>query len=283
MDFDFIVVGSGFGGSVSAHRLTEKGYRVGVMEMGRRWTPENLPRTNWKLWRWIWRPGLGLRGFFNIEPFRHVMIMHGCAVGGGSITYANTLLVPRRRDLGERIVGGPGGLEGGDAAALRDGAAHAGRRGEPHPRSGGPHPEARGRSARRGRDLLPHAGCGLRRRRKAKPAGRPYPDPYFGGEGPERTTCIGCGGCMMGCRYNAKNTLDKNYLYLAEKRGARVFAETRVVDVRPLDGSADGSDGYEVRTVPSTAWRAPGARAASPAAAWSSPPRRSARWICSSA
>jgi len=82
--------------------------------------------------------------------------------------------------------------------------------------------------------------------------GLTYPDPYFGGEGPERASCIGCGGCMMGCRYGAKNTLDQNYLYLAEKRGARVFAETRVVDVRPLDGSADGSNGYEVFTVPST-------------------------------
>src|SRR5580765_634016 len=93
-DFDFIVIGSGFGGSVAAHRLTEKGYRVAVMEMGRRWTPENLPPTNWRISRWIWRPKLGLRGFFNIEPFRHVVILHGCAVGGGSITYANTSLVP---------------------------------------------------------------------------------------------------------------------------------------------------------------------------------------------
>jgi cholesterol oxidase len=84
------------------------------------------------------------------------------------------------------------------------------------------------------------------------PGGVTYPDPYFGGEGPERTSCIGCGGCMMGCRYNAKNTLDKNYLYLAEKHGARVFEETRVVDVAPLNGQADGAGGYEVRTVKST-------------------------------
>ncbi|HEX6896903.1 MAG TPA: NAD(P)-binding protein, partial [Bryobacteraceae bacterium] len=94
-DFDFIVIGSGFGGSVAAHRLTEKGYRVAVMEMGRRWTPEDFPHTNWLIWRWIWRPKLALRGFFNIKLFRHVLILHGCAVGGGSITYANTLLVPK--------------------------------------------------------------------------------------------------------------------------------------------------------------------------------------------
>ena len=95
LDFDYIVIGSGFGGSVTAHRLTEKGYRVAVMEMGRRWTPENMPSTNWLVWRWIWRPRLALRGFFNIRFFRHVLILHGCAVGGGSITYANTLLAPK--------------------------------------------------------------------------------------------------------------------------------------------------------------------------------------------
>ncbi len=93
-DFDFIVIGSGFGGSVTAHRLVEKGYKVAVMEMGRRWTPENLPRTSWSIHRWFWRPGLALRGFFNMRFFRHVTILHGCAVGGGSITYACTLLRP---------------------------------------------------------------------------------------------------------------------------------------------------------------------------------------------
>lgn len=91
-DFDYIVIGSGFGGSVSALRLAEKGYRVAVMEMGRRWTRENLPRTSWSIHRWFWRPRLGLRGFFNMRFFRHVTILHGCAVGGGSITYASTLL-----------------------------------------------------------------------------------------------------------------------------------------------------------------------------------------------
>src|ERR1700751_462381 len=93
-DFDFIVIGSGFGGMVVAHRLAEKGEGVGVMEMGRRWTRETLPRTSWSIHRWFWRPRLGLRGFFNMRYFRHVTILHGCAVGGGSITYAGTMLRP---------------------------------------------------------------------------------------------------------------------------------------------------------------------------------------------
>jgi cholesterol oxidase len=93
-DFDFIIIGSGFGGSVSAHRLVEKGYTVAVMEMGRRWKPSDLPRTGWSLHRWFWHPRIGLRGFFNMRFFRHVTIYHGCAVGGGSVTYAGTLLCP---------------------------------------------------------------------------------------------------------------------------------------------------------------------------------------------
>ncbi|HUI41973.1 MAG TPA: GMC family oxidoreductase [Terriglobia bacterium] len=252
-DFDFIVIGSGFGGSVSAHRLTEKGYRVAVMEMGRRWGPENLPKTSWRLRRWLWRPGLALYGFFNLEFFRHVVIAHGCAVGGGSITYANTLLVPRdviwengtwaglapwksemppHYETALRMLGATDNCILGPADHLLKRVADA---------AGVGHTFYRTR-------------VGVFQAPEGEAGGKNYPDPYFGGQGPERTTCIACGGCMMGCRYNAKNTLDKNYLYFAEKNGAQVFAETKVVDVVPLNGRADGSDGYEVRTVKSTAW-----------------------------
>jgi cholesterol oxidase len=254
-DFDFIVIGSGFGGSVAAHRLTEKGYRVAVMEMGRRWTPENLPRTNWSIWRWIWRPELALRGFFNITPFRHVMILHGCAVGGGSVTYACTALVPP-----ETV------WEHGSWAGLAPWKQEMPTHYETAMRMLG---VAENRILGPADDIMKRAadadgvGSTFYRTRIAlfqgsekDAGGQVCPDPYFGGEGPERATCIGCGGCMMGCRYNAKNTLDKNYLYLAEKHGAQVFAETRVVDVAPLNGSPDGSQGYEVRTVKSTAWAA---------------------------
>lgn len=251
MDFDYIVIGSGFGGSVSAFRLAEKGYRVAVMEMGRRWTPENLPRTNWLIWRWIWRPGLGLRGFFNIEPFRHVMILHGCAVGGGSITYANTLLEP------------PGSVwDGGSWAGLAPWkeempghyATATKMLGITKNRIFGPADHVLRRAAEEwgvGDTFCP-TRVAVFEPADGEEGGKSYPDPYFDGAGPDRSTCIGCGGCMMGCRYNAKNTLDRNYLYLAEKLGAEVFAETKVVDVAPLEGRADGSAGYAVETVKST-------------------------------
>ncbi len=251
-DFDFIVIGSGFGGSVTAHRLTEKGYRVAVMEMGRRWTPENLPPSSWSIARWIWRPAIGLHGFFNIEPFRHVLILHGCAVGGGSITYANTLLAPRD-SIWEN------GSWAGLAPWKTEMPAHyeTARRmlGVAENRILGPadHILKRAADAVGVGDTFYRTNVAVLEAPEGEAGGVACPDPYFGGEGPERATCVACGGCMMGCRYNAKNTLDKNYLYFAEKHGAQVFAETRVVDVAPLGGAADGSQGYEVRTVKSTA------------------------------
>lgn len=251
-DFDYLIIGSGFGGSVSAHRLTEKGYSVAVMEMGKRWNADDFPESNWDARRFYWRPGVGLRGFFNLRPFRHVAIICGNAVGGGSITYANTLLVP------------PDSVwDNGTWAGLSDWKdempAHYA---EAERMLGVTENKLFGAADKLLREMAELEGVAdtFRPTRVAaffppegEDGGKTYPDPYFDGAGPERGTCIGCGSCMTGCKHNAKNTLDKNYLYFAEKNGAKVFAETRVVDVQPLNGQDDGADGYQVTTERSTA------------------------------
>jgi cholesterol oxidase len=252
-DFDFVVIGSGFGGSVSALRLAEKGYRVAVIEMGRRWTAANLPRTSWSLHRWIWRPRLGLRGFFNMRFFRHATIFHGCAVGGGSITYAGTLLVPPGKVWG---TGSWTGLADWEAEMPPHYVTAARMLGVTENKILGPADCL----LRRAAEVI-HVGHTFYRTQVAvleapdgEPGGALLEDPFFHGEGPPRKTCIGCGGCMMGCRFGAKNTLDLNYLFLAQNRGMQLFSEMKVVDVSCLRGAADGSSGYQISTVKSTAW-----------------------------
>jgi cholesterol oxidase len=253
LDFDFIIIGSGFGGSVSAHRLAEKGYKVAVMEMGRRWRPSDFPRTSWSIHRYFWHPKLGLRGFFNMRLFGHVTIFHGCAVGGGSITYAGTLLSPPDKVW-----------DSGSWTGLVDWKAEMPQHYETAKRMlGVTENKILGPADHLLQKAAQATGCGhtfyrtqvaIFQPANGEPGGKTFPDPFFGGEGPERATCTACGGCMMGCRHGAKNTLDLTYLYLAEKHGARVFPETKVVNVRPLDGARNGSAGYEVLTVRSTAW-----------------------------
>ncbi len=249
MDYDWVVVGSGFGGSVSALRLREKGYSVGVLECGKRFSDDDFPKSTWDLRRYFWAPRLGMRGIFRMSTFKDVAIVSGSGVGGGSLGYANTLYRARRRfyedpqwaglndwetvlaphyDEAERMLGVVA-YDQDDPAddLLREFAREIGVE-----------------------DTYAKTRVGVLL--DGKPGER-LPDPFFGGAGPERTACLRCGRCMVGCPHGAKNTLVKNYLYLAEQAGAEVFPERQVVDVRPL-GAPDGSEGYEITTERPGAW-----------------------------
>ena len=214
-DYDFAIVGSGFGGSVSALRLSEKGYSVAVLEMGKRWRTEDFPETNWNLRKSMWQPSQGLYGTLQLTVLRDVFILHGCGVGGGSLVYANTLLVPPDGafDDPQWI-----GLDWKDA--LRPHYDTALRM------LGAIPSEVIVETDRMLKKVADEMGRGHTFHRATVgvyfgEAGVKTQDPYFGGEGPERTGCTLCGGCMVGCRYGAKNTLDKNYLHLAEARGTQ--------------------------------------------------------------
>jgi cholesterol oxidase len=247
-DYDWLVIGSGFGGSVSALRLAEKGYSVGVMECGRRYEDADLPRSTWDLRRYFWNPRLGLRGIFRLTYFKDVSIVSGCGVGGGSLGYANTLYVPPSRFF-----------EDPQWSALGDWQAELAPHYDEAQRMLGVVDYDQDDPAA---DLLREFGEELgvgdtySRTRVGVFLGEPgktVPDPYFDGEGPPRTGCMRCGRCMVGCPHGAKNSLVKNYLWLAERRGAKVMPERQVVDVRPLR-AADGSDGYLVTTERPGAW-----------------------------
>ena len=235
-DYDVVVVGSGFGGSTTALRLTEKGYKVAVVEAGRRWAAGEFPKTNWRLSKFLWAPKLGCTGIQRISLLKDVCVLSGSGVGGGSLVYANTLYEPLEHFYRDPQWGHVTDWR----AELAPHYARAKRMlGVTETRADTPADDViRTVAEQMGvGDTFHPTPVGV----YFGEPGRTDPDPYFGGEGPERTGCIQCGGCMVGCRHGAKNTLDRNYLYLAEKGGAEVFAESEVVDLVALPGG-----GYRV-------------------------------------
>jgi len=240
LDVDWAVVGSGFGGSVAAMRLAQKGYRVTVFEMGRRFGVEDFPKTSWDARRFLWAPALGCYGIQRIDLLRHVTVLGGAGVGGGSLVYGNTRFTPLERFFGRELIGEMGGRPGlmpwFELARRMLGVVE-------NPRLFEPDKLLRQTAAEYGReDTFTPSPVGV----FFGEEDRTVPDPYFGGEGPERTGCNFCGGCFIGCRVGAKNTLDLNYLHFAQKLGARILPETEVIDIRPL--SEDGGEGYELTT-----------------------------------
>ncbi len=244
-DFDYIVIGSGFGGSVSALRLSEKGYKVAVLEKGRRWGKADFPKTNWNIRKYMWLPALGCYGYQMLTQLKHVLILHGGGVGGGSLVYANQLLVPP-----DEVFKHPEwGIKDCKAALMPHYETAKKMLGaNPSPQIGTADKCLREVGIElRGADTFHKNDVGI----FFGTPDKTVPDPYFGGKGPERTGCTFCGSCMIGCPVGAKNTLDRNYLYLAEGLGARVIPETEVVGVKPRGG------GYDVFTRKSTGLRHP--------------------------
>jgi cholesterol oxidase len=240
--WDYLVVGSGFGGSVSALRLAEKGYSVAVIEAGKRYRCEDFPKSNWNVFKHLWAPGLRCFGILRISLLSDVLILHGAGVGGGSLGYANTLLEPPLPFFQDPQWAGMADWKSVLA----------------------PHYETARRMLGVARiEKLTPADHALRRAAESLGYGDTFrmqdvgvyfgqpevrvADPFFDGRGPERTGCHLCGGCMVGCRHDAKNTLDKNYLYLAERAGVQVFAETQATCIRESAGR-----GFEIDTCRST-------------------------------
>ncbi|MBE7440102.1 MAG: GMC family oxidoreductase [Spirochaetales bacterium] len=242
--YDYVIVGSGFGGSVSALRLAQKGYSVAVIESGKRFADEDFPRTNWNMRKFFWFPKLFCYGIQRINLIRDVMILSGAGVGGGSLVYANTLYVPPERffqsDIMKRLGGSRAMKPFYELAQKMLGVTT-----NIHISQIDHEMRATAETFGRGHTFAP-TPVGVYFGKN----GKTEADPYFSGEGPERTGCNFCGGCMVGCRHNAKNTLVKNYLYFAEKLGATILPERKVVDVIPVDES--GAGGYRIKTMKTT-------------------------------
>ena len=235
--FDVVVIGSGFGGSVSALRLTEKGYRVAIIEAGRRFEDEDFPKTSWRIKRFLFFPRLGLNGIQRSHALPDVLILAGAGVGGGSLVYANTLYRPPKSYFEDPQWSGITDWESELAPWYDQASRMLGVEKNPFH---SPSDEAMLQVARRMgvEESFRLAPLGIH---FGKP-GAESVDPYFGGKGPLRRGCIHCGACMTGCRHNAKNTLPKNYLGLAEQAGARVFPELTVSSIKqiPLEGGVEG-------------------------------------------
>ncbi|GGO92778.1 putative cholesterol oxidase ChoD [Nocardioides phosphati] len=239
-DYDVLVIGSGFGGSVTALRLTEKGYRVGVLESGRRWAPEDIPKSNWNVRKSIWAPRLGMTGPQRISVLGKCMVFSGAGVGGGSLIYGNTLYQPLPAFYTDKAWAHI--TDWNDELAPYYDQAERMLGVIENPRTG-PADDLLLEVARdRGvADTFHRTRVGVFFNEGQE--GVEVDDPYFGGAGPRRAGCVHCSECMTGCRHNAKNTTVTNYLYLAEQNGAEVHPLTTVTEVRP-----DGHGGYVVET-----------------------------------
>lgn len=245
--YDYIIIGSGFGGSVSALRLAEKGYSVLVIEKGKWFTSSDFAKTNWNLQKWLWLPEMKFFGIQKLNFLRHASVLSGVGVGGGSLVYANTLPKPKSPFFGQ-----------GSWAGLADWEQEL----TPFYETAWKMLGASVNPKLAESDLaIQQLAEEIGKADKFEPTiaavyfGEPdvtVSDPYFEGKGPERTGCIHCGACMTGCRHNAKNTLDKNYLHLAQQLGVSILAENKVSRVIPKGGN--GEKGYEVFFRKSTSW-----------------------------
>lgn len=241
LDYDYVIIGSGFGGAVSALRLSEKGYKVLVIEKGKNYQSADFPKSNWNIKKWLWMPFLRFFGFFKITFFRHVTILSGVGVGGGSLVYANTLPIPKDEFFRSKSWSDLADWKTVLHPFYNIASQMLGVAKNPHEEYGDKVlSQIAKKNKLEGKYELTDVGVFF---------GKPdetVSDPFFNGEGPNRSGCNFCGGCMVGCRYNAKNSLDKNYLYLAKLKGAEIISEAEVYDVKAR-GKEDGADGYNIK------------------------------------
>ncbi|MDX2413853.1 MAG: GMC family oxidoreductase N-terminal domain-containing protein, partial [Bacteroidales bacterium] len=248
-DYDYVIIGSGFGGAVSALRLAEKGYSVLVLEKGKWFKNKDFPKTNWRLRKWLWMPGLGFRGIMKITFLKHASILSGTGVGGGSLVYANTLPIPKdqffKTGSWKNLKNWKSELE----PFYQEGWRMLGACENPKLETGDLAIKELAKELKR-----PDQFEATKVAVNFSEPGETSPDPYFDGKGPDVTGCTFCGACMTGCRHGAKNTLDRNYLWLAQKQGVEILAENLVRNVLP-DGPDDGSEGYSIVTKDSSGIR----------------------------